>query len=65
MLNLRSKLLKFILFAFSFVFFGINSTFGMDSAPPIQNDQRYAKVVFLGYFGSGKTVLYNLLTRAC
>lgn len=63
MLNLRSKLLKVILFAFSLMFFGINSTFGMDSAPPIQNDQRYAKVVFLGYFGSGKTVLYNLLTN--
>lgn len=63
MLNLRSKLLKIIFITFSFIFFGINSAFGMDSAPPIQNDQRYAKVVFLGYFGAGKTVLYNLLTK--
>ena len=60
--NLKRKLLKIIFIAFSFIFFGINSTFGMDSAPPIQNDKRYAKVVFLGYFGAGKTVLYQLLT---
>ena len=63
MLNLRSKLLKIIFIAFSFIFFGINSTFSMDSAPPIQNDQRYAKVVFLGYRGAGKTTLYNLLAQ--
>lgn len=63
MLNLRSKLLKIIFVAFLFTSFNVKSTFGMEAAPGISNDVRYAKVVFLGYRGAGKTTLYNLLTQ--
>ena len=48
----KTKLIA-ILFIF-FNFFISTASFAYD---------RFAKVVFLGYFGSGKTTLYNLLTN--
>ena len=35
----------------------------MECAPHVSDKKYYAKVVFLGYFGAGKTTLYNLLTQ--
>lgn len=60
MLNAKNKFLK-IIFTLLFAFFGSQSAFAMESAPPVDK-KHYAKVVFLGYFGAGKTVLYEFLT---
>lgn len=60
MLNLKNKFLK-IIFTLLFAFFSSQSALGMESAPPVDK-KYYAKVVFLGYFGAGKTVLYEFLT---
>ena len=63
-LYLKNKLSKILLACCMFIFLGAHFVFGMDkSAPPaIPTDDRCAKVVILGYLGSGKTVFYNLLT---
>lgn len=60
MLNYKNKFLK-IVFTLLFAFFSSQSALAMESAPPVDK-KYYAKVVFLGYIGAGKTVLYELLT---
>ena len=55
--NAKIKLLG-ILLSFVSLFAVSSPTFGMEST---ENYDGYAKVVFLGNFRAGKTVLYNLL----
>lgn len=57
--NAKIKLLG-ILLSFMSLFTVSSPTFGMEST---ENYDGYAKVVFLGNFRAGKTVLYNLLTQ--
>ena len=62
MLNLKNKLDKVLFVFFCFIFSFCQSVFAMECAPHVADKKYYAKVVFLGYFGAGKTVLYQLLT---
>lgn len=59
MLNVKNNFLKIMFAIFVYVFWGLNPAFGMEYSKV----GGYAKVVFLGNFRAGKTVLYNLLSH--